>query len=374
MAEETADIVVLGAGIAGASIAAELAADARVLLLEMEDRPGYHTTGRSAAMYIASYGNPTIRKLNRASLGFLQGPPDDFDDSGCLTPRGMLYVATEADRREIDALVAEEPGVEPIEPGEALAEVPILRAEAVAAAAHEASACEIDVARLHQAWLRRFRRRGGELRCRAPATALTRKGGTWRVETPAGVVQAPIVVNAAGAWADAVAGLAGLPPVGLIAMRRTAAILPPPDGLAIDRWPLVYDIGERYYFKPEAGKLLVSPADKTPVEPGDATVDDMVLAEGLHRFEQAVTLQVRRVERRWAGLRTFAPDDTTVVGFDPESEGFFWFAGQGGYGIQTCPAMAWLGAALARGQAVPPVLTAEGLDAAEVAPRRPMAA
>lgn len=369
---ETADVVVIGGGIAGASIAAELAADRQVRLLESEDQPGFHSTGRSAAIFIESYGNPTIRKLNRAGKAFLLDPPDWFAEESFLSPRGLLYLAAEPELPKLEELAEAEDCVECLSVEEAVRLAPILKPDWIAGAAQEAGAMDIDVARLHQAYLRLFRKRGGTVTTRAECAGLARSDGVWHVTTRQGDFEAPIVINAAGAWADPVAELAGARPLGLVPMRRTGAILPPPEGQEVDAWPLVGDLGEGFYFKPDAGKLMVSPADETPVPAGDAFVDDMVLAEGLYRFEQATTMEVTRLERSWAGLRTFAPDRRTVVGYDGAAEGFFWFAGQGGYGIQTAPAMAWLGAALARGEAVPPVLAELGLTAEEVSPQRTM--
>lgn len=367
------DVIVIGAGIAGASIGAELAQDRSVVVLEAEELPGYHTTGRSAAIFIASYGNATICKLNRASLAFLRTPPESFSEEGFLSHRGNLYICREEDRAHLDALKAASPHLIPRSTEEVLARVPILRPEAAAHALEEVDSDDIDVARLHQCWLRRLTRAGGTVKCSAGVTALHRDAeGLWTVETRAGTFRAPVVINAAGAWADDVARKAGLLPIGLQPLRRTGAILPGPAEGGFDHWPMINDAAERFYFKPDAGKLLVSPVDETPMDPHDAYVDDMDLAEGLDRFEQAVTLPLTHVDRSWAGLRTFAPDRSPVVGYDPDAEGFFWFAGQGGYGIQTCPAMAWLGAALVRNAPLPDLLRQEAFDPQEVAPRRTM--
>lgn len=376
MTAETADVLIVGGGIAGASLGAELAADGvAVVVLEGEDVAGYHSTGRSAAQFIDSYGPPTMRKFSRASRPFLDAPPEDFSESGFLGPRGILWIADAEHVDTAETLLAEESRfVTRSSVEHAVATVPILRPDGLAAVAAEPDARDIDVAGLHQAYLRKLRRHGGRLVTRARLDSAERTGGVWRVATAAGAFEAPVLVNAAGAWAGELARLAGVPEIALHPMRRSAAILPPPDGVAIDSWPLVADLGERFYFKPDAGRLFVSPAEEDPTEPGEAFVDDMALAEGLHRFEQAVTMPVTRVERSWAGLRTFANDRCTLVGFDSEADGFFWFAGQGGYGIQTAPAMAWTGAALAQGRDLPPAVTAEGLTPAEIDPRRPMPA
>jgi len=366
----TADVLVIGGGMAGASVAAEISAHARVVLLEAEDRPGYHSTGRSAAIFIQNYGNAVIRNLSKASRPLLLAPPFDPQRRSVLRPRGILYVADTAQSAKVDELLAAADGLHEIASEEALRYVPILRPESIARAAYEADAMDIDVDRLHQGYLRGLRRAGGEVVCRAAVRRLARRDGLWQAESAAGTFVAPTVVNAAGAWADAVAAMAGLAPLGLAPLRRSAVILPAPPGLAVDDWPLTGDVEETYYFKPEAGKLMVSPADETPVAPHDAWPDDMELAEGLDRFVRATHYELRHVERTWAGLRTFAPDRTPVIGFDPAAEGFFWCAGQGGYGIQTAAAAAQLAAGLLFGRDLPPSLAQSSLNAAELSPAR----
>ncbi|MGE0502936.1 MAG: NAD(P)/FAD-dependent oxidoreductase [Rhizobiaceae bacterium] len=336
MAGSSFDVVVVGAGIAGAGVAAGLGGGLRVALLEAEDRPGYHTTGRSAAIFIQNYGNATIRALSRASAPL-------FDRAGAETPilsqRGLLYVAGEEGLDAHAGLLADAEGMKPVTAGEALGLVPVLRPDWLAAAAYEPDAQDVDVAALHQAYVKRARSAGAELVTNARLLAARRSGGSWTIETTGGSFEAAVIVNAAGAWADVVAAACGVAPIGIRPLRRSIAVLPAPDGIDPRRWPLVADSAEGWYAKPEAGRLLVSPADEDPVEPHDAFADDMVLAEGLFRFEQAVDWPVTRVERSWAGLRSFAPDRTPIAGFDPAADGFFWLAGQGGYGIQTAPAL-----------------------------------
>ncbi len=344
----TADVVVIGGGIAGISAAAELAAEMRVTVIEAEPRIGYHATGRSAALFIRNYGNATLRALNAVAAPLLADPGEGFDGP-LLSRRGELLVAGEAELPALEEYAAGATGLERLDAGAAAAIVPILRPEPIAAALLEADAQDIDVDRLLQGYARRLRRRGGTVMTGCGTTCIERTGDEWRVETAQGSVTAPILVNAAGAWADEVAGLAGVPRIGLTPMRRSAALLPAPAGHEIDRWPLFGDVSETWYAKPDAGKLMVSPADEDPVDPHDAWPDDMVLAEGLDRFERATTVSVTRVERSWAGLRTFAPDRTPVAGFDPAAPGFFWLAGQGGYGVQTSAALAALTAALCLG-------------------------
>ncbi|MGJ3262559.1 MAG: NAD(P)/FAD-dependent oxidoreductase [Salinarimonas sp.] len=341
------DVIVIGGGIAGISAAAEIAADARVVVLEAEPAIGYHSTGRSAAIFIRNYGNATLRALN-ALAEPVYGAPSAISDTPLLSPRGALSIAPPGEEGDLAAYLDGSDGIERLTPREAAALVPILDERRIADAALEPDARDIDVDRALQGYARLLRARGGEIVMRAPVTGLARAGGAWRIETPAGTYEAPVVVNAAGAWADALARLAGVAPVGIAPLRRSAVLLPAPEGHDIGAWPLFGPASESWYAKPDAGRLLVSPADEDPVDPHDAWPEDMVIAEGLHRFEQAVTVGVTRVEASWAGLRSFAPDRTPVVGFAPQAEGFLWLAGQGGYGVQTAPALATIAAALVR--------------------------
>lgn len=339
------DILVIGGGIAGISAAAEMAATATVAVLEAEEVIGYHSSGRSAAIFIRNYGNATLRALNAAAEPFLMEPVG-VSDSSLLSPRGELMIATEAETAALDTYLEGASGMERITPDEAVGLVPILRRDRIAAAAIEPTAQDIDVDRMLQGYARLLRKRGGTIHANAGAKAISYAQGLWTVETASGRFQAPILVNAAGAWGDEIARLAGVNPVGLTPMRRSAILLPAPDGYDITNWPLFVTASEQWYAKPEAGKLFVSPADEDPVEPHDAWPDDMVMAEGLDRYEQAVSVPVTRVERSWAGLRTFARDRTPVVGLDPRTDGFFWLVGQGGYGMQTAPALSVLAADL----------------------------
>lgn len=343
------DILVIGGGIAGIGAAAEASDDARVCVLEAEARPGMHATGRSAAIFIRNYGNAVLRALNAASEPVFEAP-GDLTDGPLLSPRGELLLA---DEDELDALAeyAEgSDGLERLTGDEAARLVPILRPERIAAALFEAAARDIDVDRLLQGYVRRLKARGGTIEGGTPVTVITRAGGVWRVETPRGTWQAPVVVNAAGGWADTLAETAGVPQIGLVPCRRSAALLPAPGGHDIGSWPVFAAVSETWYAKPDAGRLMVSPADEDPVAPHDVWPDDMVLAEGLDRYARAVSEPVTRVLRSWAGMRTFASDRTPVVGFDGAAEGFFWLAGQGGYGIQTAPALSALAGALLTGR------------------------
>lgn len=345
---ETADILVIGAGIAGCGAAARLAGDTRVVVLEMEDRPAYHTTGRSAATFILNYGNDVLRAMNRASEETLRDGAD-LSDHGFLSKRGVLQVEEPGQAEEFQAYVNGAHGLEILDGQGVLELFPIYRPDRAVRGAYEPDASDIDVDGLLQAYIRMLRAKGGRIVTCAQVIAVSRAAGTWTVETKAGVFSAPVIVNAAGAWGDQVAALAGIDPVGLTPMRRTVAVLPTDQPTA--DWALTASVGETWYAKPDGGRLWVSPADEDPVEPHDAFPDDMVLAEGLDRFEQATTMPVKRVERSWAGLRTFAPDRTPVNGFEPEADGFYWLVGQGGYGIQTAPAMSTLAAAQIHGHA-----------------------
>jgi D-arginine dehydrogenase len=351
-----ADVIVIGAGIAGASVAAHLAETRRVLLLEREDRAGYHSTGRSAALFTAIYGNSVIRALTRASRPFLFDTPAGFAEGALTRPRGCLYIASQ-EQLETLARFAALPDVAPVTRALAVSEAyalcPILREGCVAAALLEPDSSDIDVSALHQGYLRLFRRRSGRLVTNVAIEAIEHGTAGWTVRAGGERFEGPILVNAAGAWADEVAALAGLRRVGLQPRRRTAVLVDPPAGMDISRWPFVNDAEEQFYFKPEAGSLFLSPADETPVEPSDAQPDEWDVAAAVERVEAVTTLQITRLKARWAGLRTFAPDRTPVVGFSATAADFFWLAGQGGYGIQTAPALSRAAAALILGAPLP---------------------
>jgi len=348
-----ADVAIVGAGIAGAGLAAELAGDFSVVMIEREARPDYHSTGRSAAVFIQNYGNAAIRALTRASRPLFEQADRALFPNPLLSRRGTLTIADADSLAALRSILKESPELQEISPDEACAMVPIVRREGLLAAAYEHDAQDIDVAALHQGWLKKARAGGAKLLTNAEVVRAERISGRWRVETRDVVIDAGVVVDAAGAWADSLAQVSGLAPVGVQPLRRSIAVLPVPVGHDVSHWPLVDDAAERWYMKPETGRLLVSPADQIPVEPHDAFIDDMVLAEGLDRFERQMDYSVTRVESSWAGLRSFAPDRTPVVGFDRMADSFFWLAGQGGYGIQTSPAMSKLAAGLIKGADVP---------------------
>jgi D-arginine dehydrogenase len=368
------DVVVIGAGIAGAACAYEVAARQSVVLLERESQPGYHTTGRSAALYSRTYGNAPMRALTRASLAFLTTPPADFTATPLLAPRGALLVARAEQLERLEALFVElranEPLLKWLSASEAIALAPIFAPHQVAAAIYEPQASDIDVHALHQGYLRGFKARGGELRLDAEVTGLIAEGNRWRVRCRGGDLLAGVIVNAAGAWADLIGAMAGTAPLGLVPKRRTAITFDPPAGAEIAGWPAVIDVDETWYVKPETGRLLASPADETPSPPCDAQPDELDIAVLVDRLENVTTLRVPRLRARWAGLRSFVADRTLVAGFDPDCAGFFWLAGQGGYGIQSAPASARMAATLISGETVPGDLVAQGVEAADFAPQR----
>ncbi|WP_342235932.1 NAD(P)/FAD-dependent oxidoreductase [Inquilinus sp. OTU3971] len=369
---DVVDVAVIGGGIAGASLARAVADGRRVLLLERESQAGYHSSGRSAALFSETYGNAVVRALSTASRDFLQAPPEDFAGFVLTRPRGAMHVGRPgqeaAIRSRAEALAALVPSVREIGADDAVARFPVLHR--VGGAVFEPEALDLDTNGMLQGSLRGLRRRGGEVRTGAEVTALAPlPGGGWRIETTAGAVEAGIVVNAAGAWADSIAALAGVAPVGLVPKRRTAFLFDAP-GHAVDGWPMVVDLDETFYIKPDAGRLLGSPADETPSPPCDAQPEEIDVAVAVDRIESATTLTIRRLTHRWAGLRSFVADKTPVLGVDPEAPGLFWCAGQGGYGFQTAPAMARLGAALLRGDAVPEDLARLGVTAAALSPGR----
>ena len=371
---QTADIVVIGAGMAGASAAAHLAETARVILLEGEGQPGYHSTGRSAALFSETYGNLAVRILTRAGRGFYEERAGGLAAHPILTPRGVLVYAMPGQEGLLDSAWAElsplDPTIRRLDAGETRALVPVLRPDKIIAAIHEPGAMDIDVHGLHAAYLRLLRRRGGRLVTAAPVVRLRHSAGTWTATTAEGDFTAPVIVNAAGAWADAVAALAGLPPVGLVPKRRTALIVAPPPGIDVGAWPLTIDAAETGYFKPEAGKLVVSPADETPVEPSDVQPEELDIAIAVDRLTERTTIAVTHVERKWAGLRSFVADKRPVVGFDPLASGFFWLAGQGGYGIQAAEGLARSTAMLIAAGRLPPDIAAAGLDPAMLSAAR----
>ena len=374
MKSEVFDVVVVGGGIAGVSVAANLAETLKVVVLERESHPGLHSTGRSAALFSEIYGGEAVRALSRGSREFFLfatrrlrfGP----HRTAALDPAHRDRGTAQPTRR-----LRESPGRGAAPCGGSTAPqartlCPILRDGYIVSAALETASADLDVNGLHQGWLRKLRAHGGRLLVNAEVNTLEHTGAAWKVVTPEHTFQADVVINAAGAWADVLARRAGVREVGLQPRRRTALIVDVPPGMDIDAWPMVIDADEQFYFKPDAGALLLSPADETPSEPCDAWPDDWDVAVAVDRVQNATTLEVERVRRSWAGLRSFVSDREPVVGFAPDAPGFFWLAGQGGYGIQTAPAMSALAAALVRRMAVPAHLLQFGLDVRAVEPAR----
>lgn len=342
------DVVVVGGGIAGVSIAYELAEHATVTVLEAERALATHTTGRSAAIYAPSYGGPVVRELTAASAARFAELPAELGTPPLLTPRPVLWVAADDDGADhVRALDAR-----PVTPAEAVRLCPVLL-EPLAAAVDD-TAMDIDVTALHDGYTRGLRARGGVVRTDARVTAVRRDGAGWRVTCGEADLAADVVVDAAGAWADQVAALAGVPPVGLRPLRRTVALASGPTPVD-PSWPLVVDAADRFYFRPESGRLLVSPSDETPSEPCDARPEELAVALALDRINEATTLGLRSVHTAWAGLRSFVADREPVVGAWPDHPGFVFFAGQGGYGIQMAPALARAGAAVVLGRTPAPV-------------------
>jgi len=372
--DQAVDILVIGAGMAGSSLAANIAGGGRsVMVVEAEGHVGYHATGRSAAVFSETYGGPVIRALSAASRDFFLDPPAGFADHPLVSPRGQLHVADAASEAKLDDF-ARSPDIAAVTrrlSASAVGELaPVLRPEAVTSGLLEPGARDIDVDGLQQAYLRKFRAAGGRLALDAKVTGLQRDVRGWRVQTTRGDFQAGLVVNAAGAWAGVVAALAGASALDLQPRRRTAILIDAPDGFDTAAWPFVMDAAETFYFKPDAGALLVSPADETPTPPCDAQADELDVAIAVDRLEQATLIQVRRVRHRWAGLRTFVADRAPVVGFDPALDGFFWLAALGGYGIQTAPAVGELAAGLVTSGEIGSRFTDFGLRLTDLSPAR----
>jgi len=374
MTAESFDFVIVGAGIAGASVGYFLAPHARVLLLERESQPGYHSTGRSAAAFVESYGPPQVRALTRASGPFLKSPPEGFADHPILTPRATMLVGSPGQEADMQALYTElreaSDQVTLISAQQVCERVPVLKPEQVIGAVLDPSSFDIDVDSLHQGYLKGFRRAGGQLLCDAGVTAMERNGQQWTIHTTSSVVTAPTVINAAGAWGDELARKAGVTAIGLQPRRRSAFIFRQPAEINCTEWPLTVGVGEDWYIKPEAGLLLGSAANADDCEPQDVQPEELDIALGIDRIQTMTSLAIRRPERTWAGLRTFAPDGNLVGGFDSSVEGFFWLVGQGGYGIQTSAAMGQTCAALARHQLIPENIVRSGLSAEMLGPAR----
>ncbi len=365
-------VLIVGGGIAGVGAGWALADRADVVLVEQERHLAYHSTGRSAALYIPSYGAPNLIALSRSGGEFFADPPPELADHPLLTPRGALFLATEG---QLDALEAyhehaasASPGISLVDVAEAAARCPVIREDQFVGGVWEPLAQDLDVASLHQAFVRAIRRAGGEIRPSARLVGLERRDGRWLATAGDDRIVADIVVNAAGAWGDVVAAMAGVAPLGLRPLRRTAFMVPGPEGCS--RWPLVAGVSWDWYFKPDGHQLLCSPADVTPVEPSDARPDELDIALAIERINSLTTLGIRTVRSSWAGLRTFTPDGDIAVGPDPDEPTFVWLVGQGGDGIQSSPGASRLVAALALGAPPPIDLVEAGLHVQAVLPSR----
>lgn len=369
-----ADYLVIGAGIAGASTGYWLSAHGRVVVLEREAQPGYHSTGRSAAHYTVAYGTPQVRALTAASRAFFDNPPAGFCEHPLLSPRPEMVVDFSDDpeelRRQYESGKALVPQMRLLDAERACSIVPVLRRDKVFGATYDPTGADIDTDALHQGYLRGIRRNQGQVLCNHEALEIRRVDGAWEVRCDAGSYRAAMLVNAAGAWCDAIAGLAGVRPLGLQPKRRSAFIFAPPPGIDCHDWPMLVSLDESFYLKPDAGMLLGSPANADPVEAHDVQPEQLDIATGMYLIEEATTLTIRRPEHTWAGLRSFVADGDLVAGYAADAEGFFWVAAQGGYGIQTSAAMGEASAALIRHQPLPAHLREHGLDEAMLSPRR----
>lgn len=351
MHENDYDVLVIGGGIAGAGVASHLAAQCRVAVLEMEEQPGLHATGRSAALFAEAYGNPIVRALTLASRDFFFSPDPDFCAGALVSERKLMIVGRAEKREAFEQFIAREMpshNLKLIDAEAALKLCPVLRKEGLLGAVLDVGVADIEVHSLHGGYLKQIKSRGGQLvlNAKVDRLAFDPAAQCWEVRTSQGAFRAPVVVNAAGAWADEIAVKAGVRPVGMEPRRRTAALIDVPAEMDAKAWPMLLTADEDFYMKPDAGLLLISPADETLSEPEDAQPEELDVAIAADRLHQITTIEVRRIKSKWAGLRTFVADRSPVVGFDPDTPGFFWLAGQGGYGVQTAPALSSLAAKL----------------------------
>lgn len=369
---------VVGAGIAGASFAYRLAealgSGGDVVLLEREDQPGYHSTGRSAAVYTETYGPPVIRALTAGSRPFFDTPPSGFTDVPLLHSLGLLLVGPEDRREKAEQLYDDcrqlTPSARLLNGADIKELAPVLRPEWCAVAVYEPDAMSMDVAALHGGYLRGFRAFGGTIRTNAEIIAIEHKADCWSLRTREDTIDADVVINAAGAWADEFAAMTGTNGLGLEPKRRTAIVFQAPQTMDCSAWPMINDIDETFYFKPDAGRILASPEEETPMPPCDVQPDEYDIAVTVDRLQRATILDIPRIDNSWAGLRSFFPDGVPTVGFDPHAPNFFWLAGQGGYGITTSDAMARLAVAQVLNTPMPADLAEVGVDAAALSPAR----
>jgi len=360
----SAHYIIIGAGIAGTSLAHELSnqlsSNQKIILLEAESQPGYHATGRSAAVYLPTYGPPAILGLTRASGSFFHSPPNEFCDHKLLSPRATMMIAKQCDDEHVKQAL--NTGMIEITPTQALKKVPAINTNLYTRFLIDEETCDIDVNMLLAARLKHFKANGGQLHTNAQVNAISFENGLWHLTTKQQKFSAPAIINASGAWADEIAAMAGLKKLGIQPKRRSAALIDISQNWDASDWPLTYGAGDTFYFRPMTGKLMISPADQTICEPHDAWADDMALAHAVENFQQATGFEVTHLEHTWAGLRTFAKDGDPIVGFDPRAKGFFWLAGQGGYGIQTSPALSRFATALIRQQDIPSDIKDFGLN------------
>lgn len=371
------DYIIVGAGIAGVSLAYRLPVEARVLVIEREDQPAHHSTGRSAAMFIETYGTPTIRALTVASHDFYSTPPTGFSEQPILTPRGVLYIGTAEQQALLDSsyetFLNQGLDVQRLTPQQALNLVPCLNVDKIAGAIYDPIGQDMDVHALHQGFLKGMRAKGTELRLNAELHSAKWDGQDWEIHLTSSTtapLRARTLINAGGAWADHIAQLCGVRPLGIQPKRRSAFLFNPPDGVDHHTWPAVIDIGEKFYFKPDAGLLMGSPANADLVDAHDVVAEELDIATGVYHIEEMTQLRIRRPSHTWAGLRSFAPDGELVIGKDPKFPAFFWLAAQGGYGIQTAAGASLLAASLLQDQALPDNLTALSINPEVVSPAR----
>jgi D-arginine dehydrogenase len=371
---ETAEFLVIGGGIAGACAADALSPLGRVILAERETAYGYHTTGRSAALYTPTYGNAVIRAITAASRDFFYNPPDGFSDHPLVSRRPTLTFALPEDWQALQDLLPDyhrtSPEIELTDEKGALELAPILRPGRIAGGLIDPVTADIDVNGIHQGFLKRARRQGAVTKLDSEILSAVKTSAGFRVETKSGTIEVANIVNAAGAWGDKIAELFGVKPVGLVPKRRSAFTFAGPAGADLTHWPVVMEGMDRFYIKPDAGMLLGSPCDATPSEPMDAWPEDMDVAEGVERIEEATTLSITRLAHSWAGLRTFAPDNSPVVGMAPDCPSFIWFVGQGGYGIQSAPGMGRVLHGLIQDGTIPADIAALGVKKDDLAADR----
>ena len=367
------DFCVIGGGIAGLSIAAELSSHTKVIVLEREQDLAYHTTGRSAALYSELSAESTAVALSKLARPFLVNPPDGFSEYPLHKDITCIFTATDAEAEHIQSNAEKLDKPQILNTEEMLAQVPVLRTGGtdITAGLLEVDSFRIDVGALVQGYRNQVKRNGGTLRCQAEVSALRQENNGWRVTLANGdSIDTLRIINAAGAWGDVVAKMADVKPLGLSPLRRNIIVFDGPENTDVSGWPAIASITGAYYFLPEAGKLMGSSADEVPSTPCDAQPEEYDVALAAHNIESATTLDIKQIHHKWAGLRTFSPDRQLVVGYDIEKPEFFWFVGQGGFGIQTSPAAARAGALLAMEDSLSSDYLAAGVTVAALSPQR----